>query len=165
MLYVAVIGNVNTEEQIYNIKQIFDVPVELLYDSRTVDNDQYTMFEHITAFAIKLQNRVLYNTSPWTTGVSDKAVIILDSTDIDKLSHVDLLHVTNDSVIFDNININANQSWMLGSVHAIIKTCISGKKLQSYFPNGRKSFYIGASGNMFKFIWYSHRNGLKVFCA
>ena len=165
MLYIAVIGCVNTQEQIHKIKMIFDTPVEFLYDSQAVDNDQYTIYEHATAFAIKLQNRVLYNSSIWTTSVSPKALIILNSANIDKLIHVDIDNIQTDSVIFDNISIFNDQSWMLGSVHAIIKTCISGKKLESYFLNGRKRHYRGACSNMFKFIWYSHRNGLKVFCA
>ena len=109
MLYIAIIGCVNSEEQIHKIKTIFNTPVELLYDSRTVDTDHYTMYEHITAFAIKLQNRVLYNTIPWTTGISDKAIIILDSSETGKLIHVDLAHLPNDSVIFDNINIFINK--------------------------------------------------------
>ena len=165
MLYVAVIGSVNTEEQIHKIKQIFDVPVELLYDSRTVDNGHYTMYEHVTAFAIKLQNRVLYNTTPWTTGVSDKAIIILDSSATDKLIHIDLAHLLNDSIIFDNINIFEKQSWMLGNVNAIIKICISGKKLESYINVTREIYFRGACSNMFKFMWYSYRTGLKVFRA
>ena len=165
MLYIAVIGNMNTESQVSKIQSILNSPVELLYDSQTEIDTQYSMYEHITAFAIKLQNRVLYNSTPWITGTSDKAIILLDGSNTDKLVHVDLVHLSNDSVLFDNINIYENQSWMLASVNAIIKICISGKKLESCIDNSRKSYFIGACSNMFKFIWYAYRNGLKVFRA
>ena len=170
MIYIAVIGCMNTEQQLTNIKEMFAQPVKLVYDSQSVTDLNYNMYEHITAFAIELQNNVLYKSSFWATGVSDKAIILLDDLNTNMLVNVDLSNLQNDSVIFDNITIDKNQSWMRASVNAMIKTCISGKKIESYFKNDVTYFFdfpdeTTKFGNMFKFMWYSYRNGIKVYRA
>lgn len=129
------------------------------------NNDNRSLYWHMTAASLKLQEFLIRNASLSIDMINTPVLVIFEQFESD-LSIV-CNRTNTDEVFFDSLHCNKSPSLMYGSIVAISKVLKSSIKFENFLKDDKnttvKMPFKSPTIDLFQLIWYTQRTGLKIY--